>query len=180
MTQTSIPFEYSSNYKGAEQNKKKSKSDSLYINKNVNGWDVTVSINLEGKISLIAHKHLGSIAKAATAGDNESYISIDVESTEKRVPEFKQIEGKSRFTPDFIEVDDRLDRTTEQFKKELVYYKKEYPNSSILTTDEFLISIIPAFEVLLDDTRVQGYVSKISNEVSRVQPPWNKNYKQEK
>ena len=96
MTQTTIPFEYSSNYRPPEQNKKK-QSDSLYLNKNVNGWDVTVSINLEGKVSLIAHKHLGSIAKAATAGDNESYISIDVESTEKRVPEFKQIVLHSKY-----------------------------------------------------------------------------------
>lgn len=178
MTQTSIPYEYSSNYRGPEQNKKQ--SDSLYINKNVNGWDVTVSINPEGRVSLIAHQHLGTIAKAATAGDNESYISIDVESTEKRVPEFKQIEGKSRFNPEFIEVNNMEDKITEGFKKELVFYKKEYPASSILTTDEFLISIIPAFEVLLQDTRVEGIVRKISNEVSRVQPPWNKNYKQEK
>ena len=179
MTQTSIPYEFSSNYRGPEQNKKK-QSDSLYLNKNVNGWDVTVSINPEGKVSLIAHKPLGSIAKAATAGDNESHISIDIESTEKRVPEFKQIEGKSRYTPEFIEVNDMEDKITEGFKKELVFYKKEYHASSILTTDEFLISIIPAFEVLLQDTRVQGIVGKISNEVSRVQPPWNKNYKQER
>ena len=47
------------------------------------------------------------------------------------------------------------------------------------TTEEFFEEIIPSFEALLNDTRVQGYVSKISNEVAQVQKPFNKEYRKQ-
>lgn len=47
------------------------------------------------------------------------------------------------------------------------------------TTEEFFEEIILSFEALLNDTSVQGYVSKISNEVAQVQKPFNKEYRQQ-
>jgi hypothetical protein len=172
-------YHYSTNYNHPEQDKKK-KSDSLYINKNVNGWTVTFSVNEEGKLSVEAWKTLGSIAAVATAGNtNEANLNINLETTENRVPKFKTIESSSRFTADFIEIDDRLNRTAEGFK-ESQYYRREFAASSIVTTDEFLSQIVPAFEDLLQDTKLNGFVSKISDQAAEVQRPYNKEYRQEK
>ena len=145
MTSSNIRYEYSTNYNPAEENKKK-KTDSLYINKYVNKWAVTCSVNEESKVSLVAWKTLGTIAKAATAGDNEASINLTIDSTVNRVPAFQLIDSNSRFNPQFVEVDDRLDRTTKTFK-DTEFYRREYAASSILTTEEFFKEMIPSFEV---------------------------------
>lgn len=144
---------------------KKQKSNSLNINKYVNKWAVTYSVNEDGKVSLVAWKTDGIIVKAATAGDNEASINLTIDSTVNRVPAFQLIDSNSRLNPQFVEVDERLDRTTNTFK-DTEFYRREYAASSILTIEEFIEEMIPSFQALLNDIRVQGYVSKISNEVA--------------
>ena len=148
---------------------KKQKSNSLNINKYVNKWAVTYSVNEDGKVSLVAWKTDGIIVKAATAGDNEASINLTIDSTVNRVPAFQLIDSNSRLNPQFVDVDERLDRTTNTFKhtntfKDTEFYRREYAASSILTIEEFFEEMIPSFQALLNDIR--GYVSKISNEVA--------------
>jgi hypothetical protein len=149
--------------------------DSLYINKKVNGWDLTLDVNEYSKITMSGWKTIGRIA-----ADNEAKINLTVETTERRVPLLKKVDYSTTHhgEPGFVEVDDRLDRTTESFKKDDQdkYYKREYPASSVLTPGEFFSEMIPEFEELLNDKYWNEYVSKITESASKVQPPYNRNY----
>ena len=147
-------------------------SDSLHISKSVNGWSLGFSANENGKISISASKTMGRLGK----DDNEATVKFILESTDHRVPAFKNIGLRSLYNPDFVEVDDRLDRTTESFKKESEYYKREYPASSVLMIQEFFNEMIPEFQELVKDKQLGEHVSKIANEVSKVQQPYNRNY----
>lgn len=68
---------------------KKKKSNPLYINKHVNKWAVTNSVNEDGKVSLVAWKTVGTIDKAATAGDNETSINLNhlIKNTDSKYSE---------------------------------------------------------------------------------------------
>lgn len=74
-------------------------------------------------------------------------INLTIDTTVNRVPAFQLIDSNSRFNPQFVEVDDRLDRTTKTFK-DTEFYRREYAASSILTTEEFFEEMIPSFEEL--------------------------------
>jgi hypothetical protein len=63
-------------YPYGKPEKKKKTSDSLYINKKVNDWDVTIDVNEFGKLSLSASKIIGKIDT-----NDEATITVRVEST---------------------------------------------------------------------------------------------------
>jgi hypothetical protein len=155
--------------------------------KKVNGWNMRMSVNENGKVYVSGSKTIGRIGK----GSNEDVasISLQLETTEHRAPKFRLVgsgymkvssspSGYSYYSGQgkFIEIDDRLGRTTDSFKKENESYKHEYTESSILTPYEFLSEMVPAFEELLKDSKWDGYVSKISDEASKVQKPYNRDY----
>ena len=156
--------------------------------KKVNGWNMGISVDENSKVWLSASRKIGRIGKGSNQSD--AIINLSVETTEHRASKFKLVgsgymkvssspSGYSYYRGDekFIEVDDRLGRTTESFKKENESYKHEFAdNSSILTPYEFLGEIIPAFEELLKYSKCDAYVSKISDEASKVQKPYNRDY----
>lgn len=90
------------------------------------------------------------------------------------MPKFTPVNIRHR---EFIELDDRNDRTTESYKKYEDYYDRKYAHGSVLTVYEFLSQLIPGFEELLKNTKLDGYVSKISEQTSQLVPPHGKVYK---
>ncbi len=55
----------------------------------MNKWAVTNSVNEDGKVSLVAWKTVGTIDKAATAGDNETSINLNhlIKNTDSKYSE---------------------------------------------------------------------------------------------
>lgn len=171
--QKTIPF--------GRQEPEKNKSDPLYISKRIKNWDVVLTLNEYSKIKMSASRTIGRLGSNQPA--DEAKIDFSVETTENRVPVVKLI--GSLYDAQFIEIDDRLDRTTESFKNNKGYYtdetyKREWYASSVLTTEEFLHEIFPKFEELLQDKKLDEYVSKFTEDASKVQKPHNKNYVIEK
>jgi hypothetical protein len=78
--------------------------------------------------------------------------------------------------PKFVELDDRKSRTTETYKEEDKYYRREYPSSSVILPGDLLEETLPDFIELLKDKQFDEYVTKISNAASNVQQPYNKSY----
>ena len=150
------------------------KSDSVYISKNVNGWDLRLDVEENGKITMIGRKTIGKSGLT----QSEATISLTLETTDHRVPALKKVDSAYQFDPEFIEIDDRQDRVTESFKKENKdkYYRRQWPASSILTPNEFFSETIPDFEELLKDKTSNEYVSKISDKTAKVQKPYNQQY----
>jgi hypothetical protein len=77
--------------------------------------------------------------------------------------------------PKYVEVDDGMGRRTESFKKDDEVYKINFAASSILEPYEFFSEIIPQFQKLVNDKILGEHISKIADEVSRVQP-YDKSY----
>ena len=162
---------YPLGYKLQAEEKKK-KGDSISIQKNdVNGWYVMLDVNEYGKIEMIGEKTIGRLAGSG----NESKIRLTVSSTENRAPLLK-IVGFDKYNPDFVEVDDRLDRTTESFKSENENHKREFVASSVVTPSEFFNEVIPDFEELLKHKTLDEYVAKISDSASKVEKPYTRTY----
>ena len=137
---------------------------------------MTYEVDEDGKISIHASKPLGSVESLAQGTDREASISIDVNSTQKRAPPLK-IVGGYRYEPKYLELDDKLDRCTESFKQEDQYYKRVFPASSILTVEEFFNEMLPTFRDILKDKTFNASVTKITEETSKVQKPYNKSWK---
>jgi len=156
-----------------QQQEDKDKSDSLYINKKVNGWGITLAVDEYGKIEMIAHKTIGKLAGVA---DAEATVNFSIVTTEKRAPPLK-IVGHNKYYPEHIEIDDGLERTTESFKEQDKEYKREYHGSSVLTPNEFFSEIIPEFEELLKEKSLDEYCKKFAESSSKVQKPYNRNYR---
>jgi len=137
--------------------------DSLYINKKVNGWTMVFDVTENGKVTLIGEKSIGRFGT----------IKVIVETIENIAPLLKLMpypydlythEGK------YVEVDDRKERTAEEFKKEdKDEYKRQYLGSSIVTPLQFFNQAVPSFELLLKEKTLNEFVPKISDEVSKVQ-----------
>ena len=153
-------------------------SDGIYINQQVNGWSLTLDVSELGKITLAAHRTIGRTAR--TIGrNNEANLSIRLETVDHRTPDIKAIRigsGTGYGAPNFCELNDSLSRTTESFKEEDKYYKRYYQSSSILTVDEFFSELIPHFEQLLKDSKLDNYISKIAEEAANIQKPYNRGY----
>lgn len=147
--------------------------DSLFIQKKLNDWTLLLDVNEYGKLTLIGEKSLGRIGT----------IKVTVETREDTTPKVKLMplpqniythEGK------YIEVDDRKQRTNEEFKKEdNDEYERQYLGSSIVTPTEFFSEMVPSFQNLLENRNLNETVSKISNEVSEVSKP-SRSYVKEK
>ncbi len=156
-----------------EAEEKKKVGDSLYIQKKLNEWTLILDVNEYGKLTLIGEKSLGRIGT----------IKVTIDTTEYTTPLCKLIpipydhithKGK------YIEVDDRKQRTNEEFKKEdNDEYERQYLGSSIVTPAQFFSEMVPSFDVLMSDNTLNQHVSKISDEVKEVSKP-SRNYIVEK
>lgn len=159
-------------------NNNNKKTDTSYIRKNVNGWEVIMCTDHNGKLSISAWKTLGRMLRK---GEDEAKLHFTFTSTQNRTPAFLKTNNydskKGGYKP-YIEIDDGLNRTTDSYKQEEKYYKRQYPYaSSILTTEEFLSELVPAFEQLLKDKKLNDYVARIREQASMVQKPCTRDYK---
>ncbi|HJR84199.1 MAG TPA: hypothetical protein VJ772_02400 [Nitrososphaeraceae archaeon] len=133
---------------------KPKQSDDLFLREGVNGWRLSYNTNEYGKVIVKATKIIES-----TEYNDESKIEFTIETKEKRIPTIKKINigYKSHFAdPDFLEIDDNKDRTTQSFEG---HYSGQYVASSILTPIEFVQEVIPDVDKLLNDRKFNEYVS---------------------
>jgi len=158
------------NFGPVEPKDRTKEGDPLYIQKKVDGWVVVSSVTENGKVTMIGEKSTGRFGT----------IKVIVETTENTAPLLKLMpypydlythEGK------YVEVNDRKERTAEEFKKENKdEYERQYLGSSIVTPNEFFNQAVPSFELLLKEKTLDQYIPKIADEVSKVQKPFNRNY----
>ena len=163
------------------QTKKVKNSDGIYINRQISGYNCTFDISEQGKLSVSAFKVLGRTGKNIGT-NNESTISIRFESVDHLAPDLKAINigsGSGFGEASHVELADDKERVTDSFKEELKYYKRQYPRSSIITVDELFNELIPSYQNLLNDTKLNTYISKISNESANIQKPYNRGYVKE-
>ena len=156
---------------------KQKKSDSLWMSRNVHDWYVGFDVDESGKVSMSVSKTLGRLGKS---DNREAKVTFKVETTDHRLPALKVMESAYGREPRFVEIDDRKNRTTESFKEEEKYYRREYPSSSVILSDELLNETATDLIDLLKDKQFNEYITKISNDAAKVQQPYNKNYILEK
>ena len=194
MSHMSSPFATGTkfiDYDRKTEQQEKPKSDSIFLRSKIGNWEVLFNTYENGRVQILASKRVGRLQGAGqsygTIEQNsdlgEARISLKLETSIKRVPNLKEVNSyhshrASYDNPQWVEIDDRLERTTESFKKEDEHYKREYPASSVLTASEFFNEVIPGFEKLLKDKKIAEYITEISEETSRVQKPYNRNYVQ--
>ena len=167
----------------------KPKSEDAFLRKKVNGWSFNMEANQDGRIIMSAIKTVGRLRGVGTTsglvgqGDpSEASIYLKVETTMNRIPNLKGVIDRSHHSQiedhstKWVEIDDRQNRTTQDFEHEDEFYKREHALGSVLTIDEFFIETVPGFEKLLNDKKLDEYVSEISKQASKVQKPHTRNY----
>jgi hypothetical protein len=152
--------------------------NSLSIFRKIDGWNLGYEASQDGTISISASKPIGRISGYKNDDRYEATIELTVKTTKKRVPLLRKL-GYDIFDhqkPKYIEVDDGLGRKTESFKKDDDIYKLNFAASSILEPLEFFSEIIPEFQKLVNDKSLGEHITKIADEVSRVQKPYDRSY----
>ena len=132
------------------------KERSLYISKNVAGWDLTVDITAYGKISATASKYVRG-----------NTLKLSLETPDKAVPAFSKI-GYELETK-WIELDNDLDTVTQSLKSQAEdYTRKLRTTSSIVTVEELLKqTAVSSFEDLLKQKTLDEICSKAKTKVSK-------------
>jgi len=169
-----------------EEAKRRDQSDPISMSKKLNnGFELSISVDEYGKVDINATKEIGYLTTSVKGmGDNKAKISIKLETTEKRTPAIKEIgktEGYVHYgighKPNPIEVDDKKSTTTQSFKDQDEFYKREFLGGSVLTQEEFLSALFPQMESLLESKEFNDYADKISDSVGKdIQKPYNKNF----
>jgi hypothetical protein len=157
------------------QEAKKKLGDEVYIQKNLGQWVLSLSVNEYGKLEMIARRPIGRLP----ISDSDAGITLTVETTDHRVPLIKVV-GYDTYNPTFIEVDDRKEYITPEFKEQDENYKHEFVASSVYKTDEFFNQVIPEYELVLSNKELEQHISKLAEEAAMVEKPYTKNYVQEK
>jgi len=134
-------------------------TDTIWIDKKVNGWIVRYDVNINGKISVTVWK-----------GDK---IQFSLETPDNRAK--IKIVGYSQIDPKYIESDDGKNRSSDSFMKDdQSHHERKYQSSSILTPAEYFSELFPEIEHLLTDKTFTDHVSQISSELSSVPKPYSK------
>ena len=94
------------------------------------------------------------------------------------MPELKKLDLDSGCATKWIELDDRKNKTSESFAEKNQYYRRIYPNSSVLTPQEFFDETSGAeFEQLLNDKTLKEYFSKFASGFTEMPAPHDQSYK---
>lgn len=134
----------------------------------INNWYKNVDIKQNGKIVISLSRSLGAL-------DNEqASINITLETTRERIGDFKVIHIDNKT---FVEVSDKQGKTCPEFKDEEQYYTREYKDSSIVTGQVFLDSLISSLNDLIKDPKVDQYINKIKEEVGDIRREYKREWR---
>jgi hypothetical protein len=147
-------------------------SESLWIRKNIGGWNLTFELSRSGKITVISRKILGKIGSRGS----EASLSLTLETTDNRVKEVKCIGLDTQYQPRFIEINDGKHRVVDEYKGEEKFYKRKWQNSSILTPLDLFSEALPDWEDLLLQKELGKSIHKLAEEVSKVNLEDERNY----